>query len=395
MSAPAGVGRRVAGFAIDVAIFFFLLSAIVGIAYPDVAHEGHQTTDAENTGIGLITLGVLTLAFNYFALAEWRWGKTIGKRAVGVRVIAEPGAELTWNRAVIRNLARVVDALGGFLLMTGDDRHQRVGDRLGRSVVVRDLGAATAYAAPMPSTQPPPPPPVPGLSQAPPPTPPPPERPGWGPARTLAALGVFLVALVIEASVVAAFDPDLDSLGAKLALQGLLALTLVAVAFGGAWPGRGIAPAATLGLRRPTGPVLRPAVAGYLVYIGCALVLNALIHPEQDDVTRELGFDESAFGAIAAGVLIIIAAPLSEEIFFRGFMFSGIRRGAPFAVAAISSATVWGLFHYTGPDSWGVCLQLAIFGVVLAWLYQRTGSIWPTIAVHMFNNALAFAILAS
>jgi uncharacterized protein len=178
-------------------------------------------------------------------------------------------------------------------------------------------------------------------------------------------------------------------------LQALLAVTLVAVAFGAASVNGGVAPAAALGLRRPNGPVLRYAAAAYLVYIACALVLNALIHPEQDDVTRELGFDESAFGAIAAGVLIVLAAPLSEEIFFRGFMFSGIRRGAPFAVAAVASATVWGLFHYTGPDSWGVCLQLAIFGVVLAWLYQRTGSIWPTIAVHMFNNALAFALLAS
>jgi membrane protease YdiL (CAAX protease family) len=33
--------------------------------------------------------------------------------------------------------------------------------------------------------------------------------------------------------------------------------------------------------------------------------------------------------------------------------------------------------------------------VILAWLYERTNSIWPTIAVHMLNNALAFALLTS
>jgi membrane protease YdiL (CAAX protease family) len=240
------------------------------------------------------------------------------------------------------------------------------------------------------------------MSSVSPPSPPPAPAPGtpepaaasWGPARTLAGLAIFLVILIFEAGVISAFDPDLDSLAAKLSLQALLAVTLVGVAFAAA-QNNGFAPAEALGLRRPLRPYIGPTFAAYGVYIACAVVLAALIQPEQEDITRELGFDESTFGAIAAGILIVIAAPISEEVFFRGFMFAGIRRRAPFVVAAVSSAAVWGLFHYTGPDSWGVCLQLAIFGVVLAWLYERTGSILPTIAVHMFNNALAFAILAS
>ena len=40
-------------------------------------------------------------------------------------------------------------------------------------------------------------------------------------------------------------------------------------------------------------------------------------------------------------------------------------------------------------------LQLAVFGVALSWLYERTGSIWPTIGVHALNNAIAFALLTS
>jgi uncharacterized protein len=86
---------------------------------------------------------------------------------------------------------------------------------------------------------------------------------------------------------------------------------------------------------------------------------------------------------------------VTEEIFFRGFMFSGMRRRLPFAAAAAISAGVWGLFHYTGPGTWGVVIQLAVFGIVLAWLYERTGSIWPGIGVHALNNAIAFAILTS
>jgi membrane protease YdiL (CAAX protease family) len=234
------------------------------------------------------------------------------------------------------------------------------------------------------------------ISSLPPPAQPPAgdgERPGaWGPVRTLAALAIFLVILTFEAGIVSAFDHDLDSLGAKLSLQTLLAATLILVAFVAASPGQGMADPAALGWRRPLRPALGATLLAYLIYIGCAIVLTALIQPEQEDVTRELGFDEGVFGAIAAGLLIIVAAPLSEEIFFRGFLFGGIRSKAPFAVAAIVSASIWGLFHYTGPGSWGVCLQLAVFGVILAWLYERTGSIWPTIALHVFNNALAVAL---
>jgi len=218
---------------------------------------------------------------------------------------------------------------------------------------------------------------------------------GWGPARTLAGLGVMLAVLFVEVGVIAAlFDPDLESLASRLALQASLAATLIGVAFVAASPGgaRLAAPAA-LGLRRPSGRFVRSSVLAYLGYLACAIVIGVLIQPEQEDVTRELGVDEGTFGAIAAGVLIIGVAPLSEELFFRGFMFAGMRRALPFVLAALIPSLIWGLFHFTGPESWGVVLQLSIFGLWLCWLYERTASLWPPIALHAFNNALAFAIL--
>ena len=56
---------------------------------------------------------------------------------------------------------------------------------------------------------------------------------------------------------------------------------------------------------------------------------------------------------------------------------------------------IFGLFHFTGPGSIAVVPQLAFFGFALAWLYEKTGSIYPPMAVHAVNNALAFAILTS
>ena len=74
---------------------------------------------------------------------------------------------------------------------------------------------------------------------------------------------------------------------------------------------------------------------------------------------------------------------------------TGLAALAAFAVAALVSSGIWGLFHYTGSDSWPVVLQLSVFGVILAAVYERTGSIRPTIALHALNNAIAFVVLTS
>ena len=216
----------------------------------------------------------------------------------------------------------------------------------------------------------------------------------WGPARVLAGLALLLVATLFQVAIVSAFDPELESIGARLAIQVGLAVALLAVAFFAATPGT-LTGRGELGLRRSLISPFKPAALAYLAYIGCAILIALLIQPEQDDVTEALGFGENPAADIAVGFLIIGVAPVTEEIFFRGFMFAGLRRGLPFAAAAAVSAGLWGMFHFTGPGTWGVVLQLAVFGVILCWLYERTGSIWPPIAVHAVNNALAFAILTS
>ena len=126
-----------------------------------------------------------------------------------------------------------------------------------------------------------------------------------------------------------------------------------------------------------------------------ALVYSGLVHPHQKDITRDLGFGHGGLGTIAAAILIIGAAPLSEEIFFRGFVFGGLRRRLSFPAAALIAAGIFGLFHYTGSGSLEVLPQLALLGFALCWVYEETGSIYPTMAIHAINNAIAFTILTS
>jgi CAAX protease family protein len=220
--------------------------------------------------------------------------------------------------------------------------------------------------------------------------------PTWGPGRVAVGILALLLTTGVEATVVVGFDPDLETLAGKLVLQAALAATLVGIAFivaGG--PAGGPAQARALGLRRPGAPFLGLAALTYVTYVAVAIVYSALVNPHQEDITRDLGVDETAIAAVVAGLLIVVAAPVSEEIFFRGFIFGGLRTRLPFWVAGPLSAAIFGIFHFTGSDSWAVIPVLAFLGFGLAFVYERTGSLYPTMLIHAVNNAIAFALLTS
>jgi membrane protease YdiL (CAAX protease family)/uncharacterized RDD family membrane protein YckC len=389
-AAPAW--RRFAAAGVEIVVAWMALTILVLIVTP--GDPDGWTTEEEETA-GLVVLAFLTVWFNYLVFCESRWGRTLGKLVLDLRVVSEDGGRLTWNRSLVRNLLRLPDLVLAPLLIPLSERKQRLGDRAAHTIVVMD--DAPTPARPGAEGVPPAPPTETSFGPPAADVPPPAEPPtAWGPQRVLGGLAVLLALVAVEAVVVSAIDGgegDDFSLAASLVLQASLAATMVAVAFAVARPGGGWALPGELGLRRPLHPAIKASAIAYFAYVGCALVIAALIQPEQEDVTRDLGADEGVLGSIAAGFLIVCVAPVTEEVFFRGFMFKGLRRATSFVVAALVSAGIWGIFHYTGPESWGVVLQLTVFGIALGWLYERTGSLYPTIAVHGLNNAIAFTIL--
>ncbi len=81
--------------------------------------------------------------------------------------------------------------------------------------------------------------------------------------------------------------------------------------------------------------------------------------------------------------------PMSEELFFRGFIFRGlVPKVGPFGAMLISAAIFSG-FHL----STGVLVPIFITGFLLAWLYWRTGSLWASIGAHAGQNALALLVV--
>ncbi len=116
-----------------------------------------------------------------------------------------------------------------------------------------------------------------------------------------------------------------------------------------------------------------------LVYASFLGIFGLQIQPDIGPV-----FDTTAFPLLLlfGGAII---APIVEEVFFRGFVFAGLRKRWNWRAAAVISAGVFAVAHLV-PTS---ILPIFILGFIFAFLYQLSGSIWPAILMHMLTNTLA------
>jgi membrane protease YdiL (CAAX protease family) len=214
----------------------------------------------------------------------------------------------------------------------------------------------------------------------------------------LAVLAIITAFFALQLGIILVyiFDSGADTNAGKLAVQFMVVVSFVGTAIGFALRdagGRLRVAFDRFGLRQFTISMLGIALLAWFVYFLVQLGVGALIDPHQDDVTKELGTDDSSAISIAATALLVVAgAALSEELLFRGVIFAGFRKSMPFWAAALISSFLWALLHLAAAN-FAVVIVLAIFGIVLAWLYERTGSLWAPISAHAINNALAVLAL--
>ncbi len=200
----------------------------------------------------------------------------------------------------------------------------------------------------------------------------------------LLALGAGIVLSVPV--VIAAKPPSGEDLGdaASALVQLATALGFLLVPFAiAARRGASVREAASrLGLRRFRPSALKWMGAAIGAYLLFAVAYTTLVgEPKQKDVAE-------AFGAIPVQVLLIVfAAPISEEVCFRGMLFGGLRERLPRLGAALVSGLIFGGLHATTGLS--AVPVLVFFGFILALLYEKTGSIVPGILLHMLNNSIA------
>jgi membrane protease YdiL (CAAX protease family) len=76
-----------------------------------------------------------------------------------------------------------------------------------------------------------------------------------------------------------------------------------------------------------------------------------------------------------------------EEMLFRGVILRAFLRRYPAGIAIVHSSAIFGLAHL---NLYQFLVGLML-GLLLGWLYERTRSLWPCIALHgAYNSAVTF-----
>ena len=84
-------------------------------------------------------------------------------------------------------------------------------------------------------------------------------------------------------------------------------------------------------------------------------------------------------------LVVAVLCPVIEEVFFRGFLFAGLRARLGWGGALVISAALFSVAHVVP----GIYPQIFLVGLLLGLLYEFTSSVWPCIAMHGLLNAMA------
>ena len=141
-------------------------------------------------------------------------------------------------------------------------------------------------------------------------------------------------------------------------------------------------------LSKPWGTLLWVA----LFSLGTIIPLSFLYEQlgiEMDENTQQIitSMMKEPWGYVAVGIL----APLAEEVVFRGAILRtllGIMSKKNHWVAIMISAAIFGIVH----ANLAQFINALLMGLLLGWMYYRTGSLVPGILLHWVNNTMAYVL---
>lgn len=225
------------------------------------------------------------------------------------------------------------------------------------------------------------------------------DRTPWGPADMAKAIGIMLLAtLVVLVPAVAvaaalagdgALTEDDDALSVVLSANLLLELFLGAAAvrfsvrkYRLSW--------AALGLRLPRrGGLWLPFVLffGALTAAYIYFAVLAALGSKPEGNIPDAAFDTPLL-VVLVGVLSLGLAPVVEELFFRGFIFGGLRGRWGLLASALASGFLFSLAH-ASPT---VFVPFTAIGILFAWGYAYSGSLFASMVAHFLFNGISFIL---
>ncbi|WP_435144775.1 RDD family protein [Halobaculum sp. P14] len=136
------IGARILAFIIDsvlIGVVSFVLLLVFGALGAGLGGE-----EGAAGAVLLLAPLFIVLQYGYFIYLEGDRGQTFGKQLLDIVVVKEDGSDCDFGAAAVRNILRIVDQLGilvpylvGLILIFLTDDHQRIGDLVADTVVVK------------------------------------------------------------------------------------------------------------------------------------------------------------------------------------------------------------------------------------------------------------------
>lgn len=232
-----------------------------------------------------------------------------------------------------------------------------------------------------------------------------PRLPGelaWDLPEMLAVASLVIVTLPLGVSLAGGLQPDFPSLAGAVLVQSGVFLGgcgyVVRVRYG--LPLRALGyDAARWSTRLRTGLLVAAVVipgVHFVVQPASKYLLGLLMGQERarwlaeqeeaaNPILRALPPISDPGGVVAFALLVAVLVPVAEETFFRGFVYPPLRRRYGARLATLLSAAFFAAVHLQVVNF----LPILLLGVVLAAVYERTGSLLPAMVIHAANNLVA------
>ncbi|UYP46292.1 hypothetical protein NEF87_002577 [Candidatus Lokiarchaeum ossiferum] len=125
------------------------------------------------------------------------------------------------------------------------------------------------------------------------------------------------------------------------------------------------------------------AILSYIASIIISVVMVSILPVQPNEVRAEIvmGGGNLAIGVLTASILV----PIAEELFFRGYLFTSLRKRSSFWIAAIISSACFGLIH---GDPIAIVYAFML-GLIIAGVYEKSKSIYISILLHMLINFIS------
>jgi membrane protease YdiL (CAAX protease family) len=137
---------------------------------------------------------------------------------------------------------------------------------------------------------------------------------------------------------------------------------------------------------KPFNPIIVPLVVIVTIAIALGVSIPIISLIPIPEFVKQAFLSMSDDHGVYPFITLVIAAPILEELIFRGIILDGFLKIYSPSKSIILSSILFGLVHL---NPWQFLSGLFI-GVFMGWIYYRTNSLWLTIIIHASLNLFSF-----